>query len=336
VVTCRRVLHSTVTVAGAGPAGASAAIAALQMGAAVNLIEKSRFPRHKVCGEFLSPEIAPVLQELGVWRGFEAAGPAAIRRLSLYFAKSEKHCVLPEPGFGLSRYRLDQLLFDQALDGGARLTDEASACKPLVIAHGRKSVLPRGRRLFGFKAHFEGPAADAIELFFFSGCYVGINCVERGVTNVCGLGPENFLKEFDFDIDAVVHSFAPLAERLRPLTRTFSWLNAGPLEFRHVLEQEPEPGCYPAGDALSFVDPFTGSGLLSAVSTGVLAGRYATRGLPSSAYLAACRKVIGSPFRVSSVLRAAVRSGWAERLVPFVPGGLLVKLTRPHVPRAGY
>jgi flavin-dependent dehydrogenase len=325
------VLPSTVTVVGAGPAGASAAIAALQAGTAVDLIEKSRFPRHKVCGEFLSPEIAPLLEQLGVWRGFADAGPATIRRLSLYFARSEKHCALPEPAFGLSRFRFDQLLFEQALHSGARLARDAAESKPRVIAHGRKTVLPRGSRIFGFKAHYEGPADDAIELFFFHGCYVGINCVEQGLTNVCGLGPEHILNNFDFDIDALVHSFAPLARRLRPLQRKFSWLNAGPLEFKNHLAQEPEPGCYPAGDALSFVDPFTGSGLLSAVTTGRLAGLYAARGRSTSSYLAACREVIGSPFRVSSVLRAAVRSGWAERLAPFVPGALLVKLTRPRV-----
>jgi flavin-dependent dehydrogenase len=103
-----RVLPTTVTVLGAGPAGASAAIAALQAGAAVDLIEKSRFPRHKVCGEFLSPEIAQILERLGVWSAFQACGPVSIRRLSLYFAKSEKHCRLPEAAFGLSRYSFDQ------------------------------------------------------------------------------------------------------------------------------------------------------------------------------------------------------------------------------------
>jgi len=331
VLTCRRVLLSPVTVLGAGPAGASAAIAALQAGAAVNLIEKSRFPRHKVCGEFLSPEIVPVLQELGVWSAFQASQPATIRRLSVYFPKSQKRCPLPECAFGLSRYRFDQLLFDHAIEAGARL-NSTPASKPLIIAHGRKSVLPRGRRLFGFKAHFTGPADDAVELSFFQGCYVGINCVEEGITNVCGLGPENVLTKFDFDIDALIHSFAPLAHRLRPLSRQFAWLNSGPLEFGNRLAEELEPGCYPAGDALSFVDPFTGSGLLSAVTTGCLAGRSAAQGVSSADYLAACAKVIGSPFRVSSVLRSAVRSGWAERLMPLVPGALLVKLTRPHVP----
>jgi hypothetical protein len=225
---------------------------------------------------------------------------------------------------------LIKLLFERAIGAGARLGGEQTN-RPLVIAHGRKSLQPRGRRLFGFKAHYEGPVDDAIELYFFDGCYVGINCVEQGLTNVCGLGPEDFLSSFDFDIDAVVNSFAPLAHRLNPLARKFSWLKVGPLEFGNRLAEAPEPDCYDAGDALSFVDPFTGSGLLSAVTTGYLAGQYAAQGLSATDYRAACSKVIGSPFRVSSALRAAVRSGWAERLAPFVPGALLFKFTRPHL-----
>ena len=43
------------------PAGCCAALAAAREGADVRITERSQFPRHKVCGEFLSPEIAPVL-----------------------------------------------------------------------------------------------------------------------------------------------------------------------------------------------------------------------------------------------------------------------------------
>jgi 2-polyprenyl-6-methoxyphenol hydroxylase-like FAD-dependent oxidoreductase len=45
-------------------------MAALKEGARVRLFEKSRFPRHKVCGEFLSPELRPALESLGVWPEF--------------------------------------------------------------------------------------------------------------------------------------------------------------------------------------------------------------------------------------------------------------------------
>lgn len=322
-----------VTILGGGPAGSAAAISAIQSGSRVLLAEKSRFPRHKVCGEFLSPETAAVLERLGVWRQFLEAEPAPIRHFALHFRKSEKRCRLTEAACGMSRYRFDQILFDEATRLGAEVCTETpqTPYPPVVIAHGRRASLPKGNRLFGFKAHFTGPANDAVELFFFSGCYVGVNAVEGGVTNVCGLGPENFLKARDFDIDEVVNSFPPLAERLRPLTRSFKWLSVGPLEFRNHFRAPIQEGHYPAGDALSFVDPFTGSGLLSAITTGSLAGSAAAQGVSSENYIAECRRCLEKPFRVSSLLRSAVASGWAELLIPFFPGAWLVKWTRPHV-----
>jgi flavin-dependent dehydrogenase len=321
-----------IRVIGGGPAGASAAIAARQECAEVDLFEKSRFPRHKVCGEFLSPEIAEVLDRLGVWGNLEAEHPAVIRRLALYFRSGEKHSNLPETAFGLSRYRFDALLFDEAVRLGARVSREAGETGngPVVIAHGRKAAVRKGRRVFGFKAHFQGPVDDAVELFFFGGCYVGLNPVENGVTNVCGLGPEDLLMSRGFDIDEVVRSFKPLRERLAPLARSMDWLKVGPLVYGNRFAGDVAEGEYPAGDALQFVDPFTGSGLLSAVTAGRLAGIAAARGTPSRDYIRECRRRLEAPFQVSSLLRTALATGWAERLAAFVPGSWLVHLTRPH------
>jgi hypothetical protein len=322
---------SSIRVVGAGPAGSTAAIAALQTGTGVELFEKSHFPRHKVCGEFLSPEIMPLFDSLGVLGDFNGAKPAVIRRLALRFASADKFCKLPEPAFGLSRYALDDLLFRNAVRRGARVNPEAGsdACVPTIIAHGRKTVSSRGGRLFGFKAHFEGPADDAIELFFFDRCYVGLNGIEGGITNVCGLGPEELLRRHNFDIDAVVNSSRKLAERLRPLRRKFRWLTVGPLVFGNRFRQQFPEREYSAGDALSFVDPFTGSGMLSAMVSGRLAGIAAASGTGANDYVAQCRQVLERPFQVASLFRGLLARGWGERLAGLVPGELLVSWTRP-------
>jgi hypothetical protein len=298
----------------------------------VELVEKSHFPRHKVCGEFLSPEIIPLLDSLGVLNDFSAAGPAVIRRLGLRFASSSKLCKLPEPAFGLSRYVFDELLFRNAVRLGARVAPEAVSADdtPSVIAHGRKAALPRGGRLFGFKAHFEGTADDAIELFFFDRCYVGVSAIEGGQTNVCGLGPEELLQRHEFDIDSVVNSSRQLAERLRPLRRKFRWLTVGPLVFENHFRGNAETGRFPAGDALSFVDPFTGSGMLSAVLSGRLAGIAAAHGTEAAVYLAQCREALERPFQVASLFRRTLANGWGERLAGLLPGSWLVSLTRPQ------
>lgn len=321
---------SPVTILGAGPAGSSAAIAACRHDREVCLVEKSRFPRHKVCGEFFSPEIAPLLQNLGVWESFLASGPARIRNLELHFGSFDPRCRLPELAYGLSRYRFDDLLFQQAVRQGARHQPHCTA-DPTIVAHGRRTPSSRGSRLFGFKSHFHGPVNDSVELYFFSGCYVGINPVEDGITNICGLGPENLLRALAFDFDSVVNSFPKLSERLRPLTRTLRWLTVGPLVFQNRFRDHETRSQYPAGDALSFVDPFTGSGLLSAVLTGSFAGSAAARGTPIERYISDCRKHLQSPFLFSSLMRNLLNNGWAERLARFVPGHWLMRLTRPHV-----
>jgi flavin-dependent dehydrogenase len=303
-------------------------LAALADGARVRVIEKSKFPRHKVCGEFFSPEIEKDLDHLGVWNDFRRAGPARVTHLILHFGARSKTSRLPEPAWGLSRYAFDALLLDRAQSEGGEVIRESSET-PLIVAAGRRPAsISRGQRLFGFKAHFEGPASDAIELFFFRGCYVGVTAIEAGRTNVCGLGPESFLSRFDFDFDAVAAQCPALADRLKPLRRSMPWISTGPLVYGQRFD--PVGVQYPAGDALSFVDPFTGSGLLAAVRSGALAGRAAAQSLPLPQYLASCRGSLGKPFQVASVLRGILGSGWIELLVPFAPSRLLFALTRPR------
>ncbi len=313
---------------GGGPAGSSAALRVLQHGAGATIYEKSRFPRHKVCGEFLSTEIAALLESLGVGGEFAAASPATIRRLVLRFRSREKRCLLPEAAYGMSRYKFDHVLFDAARKRGATVVNGLGGYAPgAVMAHGRKAIAPRGRRLFGFKAHFEGPCDDAVELYFFNGCYVGINTVENGITNVCGLGPEHVLRAHNFEIDGLLRDFPPLRARLDPLCRKMDWLMAGPLVFETHFDAPLE--AYPAGDALSFIDPFTGSGILTALLTGSLAGRAAAQGTTVEAYLRECRERVARPFAISSAFRLAVAGGWGEYMAPFVPGKWLLRLTRP-------
>jgi menaquinone-9 beta-reductase len=315
---------------GGGPAGSAAALAALRQGTrdtGVRIIEKSRLPRHKVCGEFFSPEIGRELEQLGVWNAFLAAGPARVRRTVLHFGAKLKSSPLPEPAFGLSRYAFDQMLLDQARAAGAELDSESDE-SPSIIATGRRAKgSPRGQRLFGFKAHFEGPTDDAVELFFFERCYVGVTSIEAGRTNVCGLAPESFLSRFGFEYDSIVMHCPALSERLKPLQRVIPWFSTGPLQYGQVFG---DPGqAYPVGDALSFVDPFTGSGLLAAVRSGAMAGRAAATGQPVTQYLRECRASLRQPFQVAGVLRRALDDGWAEKLAPLVPGRLLFALTRP-------
>jgi hypothetical protein len=237
---------------------------------------------------------------------------------------AEKCEALPEVAYGLSRYALDAWLWDTAIASGAIAQSNGESN---VITTGRKSTLTRGGRLFGFKAHFSGPADDAVELYFAGRTYVGVNCVEAGITNVCGLAPEEHLERYNFDVDAMIHTDDGIRARLAPLHRNWEWIFTGPLEFRNRLALPQDR--YTAGDALSFVDPFTGSGLLCAILTGSLAGLSAARSTPVDEYLRQCSSLIKQPFSISSLLRRIASTRAAGPLLRMTPVSLIFRLTRP-------
>ena len=331
----------SVRIVGGGPAGSAAAIAALSETPSVHIIEKSSFPRHKVCGEFLSPEIAPLLDSLNIWQAFLRLQPAQIKRTILHFGFRASESRLPEGGFGLSRYEFDRLLFEKAIAAGATTTrqrvDHVSfAAQPgssksdyNVLAIGRKSIAARGRRLFGFKAHFEGPVNDAVELFFFRECYVGVSAIENGVTNICGIAPEETLRACGFHLDDFLASWPPLASRVGPLSRMSRWLTVGPLVLGKQWLHSTGRDIYPAGDALGFIDPFTGLGLVTAVGTGRLAGLAACRQSSVGQHLSNCRRAVRGPFCLAAVFRAILAAGLAPSLGPLIPAGWLFQMTRP-------
>ncbi|MGH7390451.1 MAG: NAD(P)/FAD-dependent oxidoreductase [Candidatus Rokuibacteriota bacterium] len=70
-------------VAGAGPAGAATAILLAEHGLEVLVLDRARLPRPKICGEYLSPEAARVLDRLGVLKAVDAAGAAPLRGMRI-------------------------------------------------------------------------------------------------------------------------------------------------------------------------------------------------------------------------------------------------------------
>src|ERR1700735_2487202 len=79
-----------IRVIGGGPAGSAAALSALQQGASGTVFEKTRFPRHKDCGEFLQPEAATIFGSLGLLPEFLELQPHAVRRANVYLGRAEK------------------------------------------------------------------------------------------------------------------------------------------------------------------------------------------------------------------------------------------------------
>jgi menaquinone-9 beta-reductase len=72
-----------VAVVGAGPAGAATAILLAERGWSVTLLDKAAFPRRKICGEYLSPEAARVLDRLAVLKAVDQAGAQPLRGMKI-------------------------------------------------------------------------------------------------------------------------------------------------------------------------------------------------------------------------------------------------------------
>ena len=121
---------SEILIVGAGPAGTSAAIRLAQKGFRVTLAEREKFPRNKLCGEFISPECFAHFHALGVAEQLLAAGGDRILETRFY-APGGKSVTVPskwfsldETALGLSRAEMDRQLLERARQSGVRVLEE--------------------------------------------------------------------------------------------------------------------------------------------------------------------------------------------------------------------
>ncbi|HEY8207065.1 MAG TPA: geranylgeranyl reductase family protein [Myxococcaceae bacterium] len=119
-----------VVIAGAGPAGAAAAAHLARAGIPVTLLDQSRFPRDKVCGDFVSPVALDELRVLGVTRSADYAASNQINSAALYL-DGERLLTRPFPakpglppyGRVIPRERLDAWVVEAARRAGARILE---------------------------------------------------------------------------------------------------------------------------------------------------------------------------------------------------------------------
>lgn len=125
-----------VIVVGAGPSGSSVAYHAAQAGLDVLLLEKSHFPREKVCGDGLTPRGVKGLQRMGI-DVCEANGWLLNKGLRIYGGGLRLELPWPDlaewPSYGAVRPRLDldELLAQRAVKAGARLHEDTTVTGPI-------------------------------------------------------------------------------------------------------------------------------------------------------------------------------------------------------------
>lgn len=140
-------------IVGGGPAGASAGVHLAASGARVLLAERERFPRAKLCGEFISPECLEHFAQLGVLEEMGRGGGARVSE-TVFYAPSGRGVSVPSAWFGgrdgaalgLSRAEMDARLLARAREVGVRVIEDASLA----------SLIIEGGRVCGVRLHAEG------------------------------------------------------------------------------------------------------------------------------------------------------------------------------------
>jgi len=133
-----------VLVIGAGPGGAFAAREAARAGLAALLVERSPFPRAKVCGGCLNHTAVETLQRAGLGGHLARLGGAAITTVRLRQERRQASISMP-PGVAVSRRALDAMLVAAAIGTGAQFLPETTA----VIAREPAEAALAGQRLVG-------------------------------------------------------------------------------------------------------------------------------------------------------------------------------------------
>lgn len=288
--------HYDIAVIGGGPGGTAAAITASWRGARVLLFERGTYPRHKVCGEFVSHEGVAVLNAL--LRNTSLLDSAVeISRARIYAGAREVPIDLPNPGTSLSRNELDEALWRSAIDSGVDCRDgcevlrigrdspftietrgETFTATVVINASGRwsrisRKQLPAGarERWIGLKAHFrETNPSPTTDLYFLDGGYCGVQPVARDVVNVCAMMRGGTASS----LGRVCELSSQLNARSRHWTPVFEELACAPVQFQPLTPVAEN--VFNVGDAAGFVDPFAGDGISLALRSGILAAGFAS------------------------------------------------------------
>jgi 2-polyprenyl-6-methoxyphenol hydroxylase-like FAD-dependent oxidoreductase len=272
-----------ITIAGGGLAGLTLGIALRDRGVPVTVWEAGSYPRHRVCGEFISGEGLGVLERLGLAVRLRQAGAVELRTAQFVCGRVRSPVrTLPRPALGCSRNVLDALLAAEFQRGGGELRvnarwPAAEMGEGVVLASGRRLASGDGAvQWFGIKAHVPagaalGLAAD-LEMHVLRDGYVGINRIGGGEVNVCGLfrrrdGARRAESKLDWLRGEPGSS---LRERLEGVEFDPATVCAvAGLELRPRRAAARQECC--VGDALTMTPPATGNGMSMAFESAELA-----------------------------------------------------------------
>ena len=297
-----------VVIIGGGLAGLVSSIELAQRGIAVLLIERKDYPHHKVCGEYVSNEVRPYLEKLGL-----DLGTLGAVKISNFRFTSPKGSVLDTKldmgGFGVSRYTLDNALYGLAKKSGVdfllntvvqnvtwqessfeiETSTEKYQAEVVIGAYGKRTRLDKQMNrdfmnqespYVGVKYHIKGDfAKDLISLHNFKNGYCGMSAIEDEKYCLCYLTERSNLKETG-NIPNLESRILGRNPHLKDIFTNAEFLYDKPEvinEISFAPKNAVENHLLMAGDSAGLITPLCGNGMAMAIRAGNMAAQEVAR-----------------------------------------------------------
>ncbi|MDP5107188.1 MAG: NAD(P)/FAD-dependent oxidoreductase [Polaribacter sp.] len=293
-----------VIVIGGGLAGLCNAIHLSKFGKNVLLIEKNSYPKHKVCGEYISNEVLLYLSFLGI-NPFDF-GAVKIDNFQLSTTNSKLiSAKLPLGGFGISRYQLDFILSEKAKENGVTVLKDSVldvnftndifkvetkennifTSKIAIGAFGKRSLLDvklerdfiqKKSPYLGVKIHVKGKfQEDLVALHNFKGGYCGVSKVENDVINLCYITNFSAFKKHK-NIDDFQQNVVFKNTFLKEIFQNSTPIWEQPLSISQISFKTKKPvenHILMCGDAAGMIHPLCGNGMSMAIQSAQIASK---------------------------------------------------------------
>ena len=290
-------------IVGGGLAGLTAANHLASRQRQVLVIEKNPYPLHKVCGEYLSKEVLPYLQSLGI----SLKDAVNIDRLELSHRNGNiLRTDLPLGGLGISRYALDDRLYQSAVQKGVQFIFKAAEsieykedlfevqtldgkkyeAHVVIGAFGKRSsmdktldrdFIQKKAPWLGVKAHYSISdfPDNLVGLHSFEGGYGGLSKTESGAVNFCYLATYKSFKPY-----GVIESYHNQVIRQNPYLDRFLQnaepIFEKPLSIAQISFRKKEivkDHMLMCGDSAGLIHPLCGNGMAMAIHSAQIASQ---------------------------------------------------------------
>lgn len=288
--------NNEIIIVGGGLAGLTAGIHLSKIGFKVTILEKNSFPKHKVCGEYISNEVLPYLNWLDITISY--LKPTNITKLQFSSLKGKTiNCHLPLGGFGISRYALDEFLYQKAISNGCEIIQETvenivfheneftittsnnTILKSEIVvgAFGKRSNIDQklNRNFINLKSpwlavksHYKGDFPDdLVGLHNFTGGYCGVSKVENDIVNICYLANYKTFQNYK-NIDEYQEKVVSQNPLLKAIFESYTMLFEKPLTISQISfekKQVVENHILMIGDTAGLIHPLCGNGMAMAI-----------------------------------------------------------------------